>query len=68
LYKITNAGWKLTVNRSMLMELDSDTDFERLNMAVGQTEDGQEGPSGLRGEAGAEVRREVGDIEHRHSA
>ena len=40
----TYAGWKLTINHSMLMELDGYTDYERwANQALGQTEDGQEG-------------------------
>jgi 2-(1,2-epoxy-1,2-dihydrophenyl)acetyl-CoA isomerase len=40
----TYAGWKLTVNRSMLLELDAYTDYERwANMALGETDDAKEG-------------------------
>jgi enoyl-CoA hydratase/carnithine racemase len=45
----TYAGWKLTVNRSMLMELDAYTDYERwANMALGETEDRKEGVQAFR--------------------
>ena len=40
----TYAAWKLTVNRSMLLELDAYTDYERwANMALGETDDVKEG-------------------------
>jgi enoyl-CoA hydratase/carnithine racemase len=45
----TYAGWKLSINHSMLMELDSYTDYERCaNMAVGETEDRNEGIQAFR--------------------
>jgi 2-(1,2-epoxy-1,2-dihydrophenyl)acetyl-CoA isomerase len=43
------AAWKLSVNRSALMELDSYTDFERLlNMALAGSEDAREGVQAFR--------------------
>jgi enoyl-CoA hydratase len=45
----TYAAWKLTVNRSMLLELDAYTDYERwANMALGETEDRKEGVQAFR--------------------
>ena len=45
----TYAAWKLTVNRSMLLELDSYTDYERrLNTLTRATEDAQEGRQAFR--------------------
>jgi 2-(1,2-epoxy-1,2-dihydrophenyl)acetyl-CoA isomerase len=40
----TYAAWKMTVNRSILLELDAYTDYERwANMALGETDDVKEG-------------------------
>jgi 2-(1,2-epoxy-1,2-dihydrophenyl)acetyl-CoA isomerase len=45
----TYAAWKLTVNRSMLLELDAYTDYERwANMALGETDDVKEGRQAFR--------------------
>ncbi len=45
----TYVGWKLSINHSMLMELDSYTDYERwTNMAVGETDDRKEGIQAFR--------------------
>jgi 2-(1,2-epoxy-1,2-dihydrophenyl)acetyl-CoA isomerase len=45
----TYAAWKLTINRSMLLELDAYTDYERwANMALGETEDRKEGVQAFR--------------------
>jgi 2-(1,2-epoxy-1,2-dihydrophenyl)acetyl-CoA isomerase len=45
----TYAAWKLTVNHSMLMELDAYTDYERwANMAIGDSEDRREGVAAFR--------------------
>jgi 2-(1,2-epoxy-1,2-dihydrophenyl)acetyl-CoA isomerase len=45
----TYAAWKLTVNRSMLLELDAYTDYERwANMALGETDDRREGIQAFR--------------------
>ena len=45
----TYAAWKLTVNRSMLLELDAYTDYERwANMAIGETDDAKEGRQSFR--------------------
>ena len=45
----TYAAWKLTVNRSLLMELDAYTDYERwANLALGDTEDRREGVQAFR--------------------
>lgn len=45
----TYAAWKLTVNRSVLLELDSYTDFEqRMALLVRDTADAQEGPASFR--------------------
>lgn len=45
----TYAAWKLTVNRSMLLELDSYTDYERrLNTLTRATEDAKEGRQAFR--------------------
>jgi 2-(1,2-epoxy-1,2-dihydrophenyl)acetyl-CoA isomerase len=45
----TYAAWKLTINRSLLLELDAYTDYERwANMALGDTEDRREGVQAFR--------------------
>jgi enoyl-CoA hydratase/carnithine racemase len=45
----TYAAWKLTVNRSILLELDAYTDYERwANMALGETDDAREGRAAFR--------------------
>jgi enoyl-CoA hydratase len=45
----TYAAWKLTVNRSVLLELDAYTDFEqRIATLVRDTADAQEGPASFR--------------------
>src|SRR5690606_13113681 len=45
----TYAAWKLTINRSMLLELDAYTDYERwANMALGETDDAREGRQAFR--------------------
>ena len=45
----TYAAWKLTVNRSILNELDAYTDYERrLALLAGQTEDAAEGRESFR--------------------
>ena len=45
----TYAAWKLTVNRSVLLELDAYTDFEqRMAMLVRDTADAQEGIASFR--------------------
>jgi enoyl-CoA hydratase/carnithine racemase len=45
----TYAAWKLTVNRSVLAELDTYTDYERqMNSIVMRTEDSQEGRDSFR--------------------
>ncbi len=45
----TYAAWKLTVNRSQLLELDGYTDYERwANMALGETDDAKEGRASFR--------------------
>lgn len=45
----TYAAWKLTVNRSVLLEFDAYTDFEqRMAMLVRDTTDAQEGPASFR--------------------
>jgi len=62
----TYAAWKLTVNRSLLLELDAYTDYERwANMALGDTEDRREGDAHrrrLNGEAAQlSAGRELGE-------
>jgi 2-(1,2-epoxy-1,2-dihydrophenyl)acetyl-CoA isomerase len=45
----TYAAWKLTVNRSVLLELDGYTDYERRIAALARdTEDAEEGPKAFR--------------------
>jgi 2-(1,2-epoxy-1,2-dihydrophenyl)acetyl-CoA isomerase len=45
----TYAAWKLTLNRSILEELDGFTDYERwANLALGETADAQEGRQAFR--------------------
>lgn len=46
---LTYAAWKLSVNRSVLLELDAYTDYERrLNLLTRATQDAQEGRQAFR--------------------